>query len=49
MSPKSAAKEKLRLKNLNFTYPSMKKTLGPFSLEVEGGTFNASETIVMLG
>ena len=49
LSPKSAAKEKLRLKNLNYTYPSMTKTLGPFHLEVEGGTFNASETIVMLG
>ena len=27
----------------------MTKTLGPFHLEIEGGAFNASETIVMLG
>jgi len=42
-------KERERLKNLLTTYPSMKKTLGKFSLEIEQGTFNASETIVMLG
>ena len=38
-----------RLKALNYHYPTMEKTLGPFHLAVEGGTFNASETIVMLG
>jgi ATP-binding cassette subfamily E protein 1 len=27
----------------------MTKTLGPFSLKVEPGTFSPSETIVMLG
>ena len=49
LSPKSRAKEKARLKSLNFAYPAMTKTLGPFHLTVESGTFNASETIVMLG
>ena len=49
MSPKSKAKEKSRLKNLNYEYPTMEKTLGTFHLKVEGGCFNASETIVMLG
>lgn len=49
LSPKSAAKEKERLKALIYAYPSMSKTLGPFHLEIEGGSFNASETIVMLG
>lgn len=32
LSPKSAAKERERLKNLNYAYPNMSKTLGPFSL-----------------
>ena len=49
LSPKSRKKEMDRLKALNYHYPSMEKTLGPFHLAVEGGTFNASETIVMLG
>ena len=49
MSPKSRAKEKARLKSLNYSYPSMEISLGPFHLAVEGGSFNASETIVMLG
>ena len=49
LSPKSKAKELEKLKALNYSYPSMTKTLGPFSLSVEGGSFNASEIIVMLG
>ena len=49
LSPKSRKKEMDRLKALNYHYPTMEKTLGPFHLAVEGGTFNASETIVMLG
>ena len=49
MSPKSRKKELDRLKNLNYSYPTMEKTLGPFHLSIEGGAFNASETIVMLG
>ena len=49
LSPKSKAKEQERLKALNYSYPTMTKTLGPFSLTVEGGAFNASEIIVMLG
>jgi len=49
MSPKSRAKEKARLKSLNYAYPSMEINLGPFHLSIEGGAFNASETIVMLG
>lgn len=36
-------------KRSNFTYPKMTKTLGPFKLSVEGGTFSKSETMVMLG
>ncbi|KAJ3024019.1 Fe-S cluster-binding ribosome biosynthesis protein [Thoreauomyces humboldtii] len=32
-----------------FAYPSMKKVLGDFSLEVEGGQFTDSEILVMLG
>lgn len=49
MSPKSKAKELERLKNLNYSYPSMTKTLKSFELTVQGGAFNASEIIVMLG
>lgn len=49
LSPKSRKKEEERLKSMIYSYPSMSKTLGPFHLEIEGGTFNASETIVMLG
>lgn len=37
--------EKMRM----YKYPSMKKTLGDFSLEVEEGDFTDSEIIVMLG
>lgn len=36
-------------KRADFSYPLMTKTLGPFSLKVEPGTFSPSETIVMLG
>lgn len=43
------AKERERLKKILTTYPAMSKTLGPFKLTIESGTFNASETIVMLG
>lgn len=32
-----------------FHYPTMTKTLGPFKLSVEGGTFKPSEVIMMLG
>lgn len=32
-----------------YKYPSLKKTLGPFSLEVEGGQFRPSECMMMLG
>ena len=42
-------KEKERLKNLNYTYPTMTKTLGEFKLNVEEGVFNASQIVVMLG
>ncbi|KAJ3054446.1 Fe-S cluster-binding ribosome biosynthesis protein [Rhizophlyctis rosea] len=37
--------EKMR----RFRYPSMKKTLGDFSLEIQGGQFTDSEILVMLG
>ena len=43
------AKERERLKKILTTYPAMTKTLGPFHLQVESGTFSKSETIVMLG
>lgn len=43
------AKERERLKSILTTYPTMTKTMGPFSLTIESGTFNASECIVMLG
>lgn len=36
-------------KKLNYSYPAMTKTLGPFSCTIEEGIFSASETIVMLG
>lgn len=40
--------EKIK-KKLNFNYPAMVKTLGPFKLTVNSGSFARSETIVMLG
>jgi len=40
--------EKIK-KKLNYNYPNMTKTLGPFKLSVAGGSFAPSETIVMLG
>ena len=49
LSAEEKKKELERLRNMNYSYPSMTKTLGPFSLSVEGGSFNASEIIVMLG
>lgn len=36
-------------KRKNFVYPAMTKTLGPFKLSVQPGSFSPSETIVMLG
>ncbi|TPX40468.1 hypothetical protein SeMB42_g05986 [Synchytrium endobioticum] len=36
-------------KNRRYNYPAMNKTLGDFSLEVDGGQFTDSEIIVMLG
>jgi ATP-binding cassette subfamily E protein 1 len=33
----------------NYTYPSMKKCLGDFELNVQGGSFTDSEIIVLLG
>jgi len=42
-------KEKERLKNLNYTYPTMTKTLGEFKINIEEGVFNASQIVVMLG
>jgi ATP-binding cassette subfamily E protein 1 len=49
MSESEKKKEKERLAQLNYAYPAMSKTLGPFHLEIDAGAFNASETIVMLG
>ena len=36
-------------KSASYTYPTMAKKLGPFELNIEGGTFTNSEIIVMLG
>jgi ATP-binding cassette subfamily E protein 1 len=36
-------------KRAHWKYPKMEKTLGPFHLTVEEGTFGGSETVVMLG
>ena len=41
--------EKERLKKLNYNYPDMVKTLGDFKINIQGGMFNASEIVVMLG
>lgn len=46
---KEETKEDIIRKKMMYNYPHMKKTLGPFSLSVEPGSFSASETIVMLG
>ncbi len=43
------AKEKERLRNLNYSYPSMVKTLGDFKINIEHGSFNACQIVVMLG
>lgn len=43
------AKEKERIKNLNYHYPAMVKTLGGFKISITEGVFNASEIVVMLG
>lgn len=43
-SKEEAAKRKMR-----FNYPCMAKSLGPFKMKVESGSFGASECIVMLG
>lgn len=32
-----------------YQYPSLKKTLGAFSIEVEGGQFKQSEIMMLLG
>jgi len=33
----------------SYQYPSMQKTLGPFSIKVEGGTFKPGEIVMLLG
>ena len=32
-----------------YSYPALKKTLGPFSIQVEGGNFKQSEIMMLLG
>lgn len=32
-----------------YQYPSLKKTLGAFSIEIKGGQFKPSETLMLLG
>lgn len=32
-----------------YKYPSMTKSFGPFTLEIEGGAFKPSEIMMMLG
>ncbi|KAI8906536.1 P-loop containing nucleoside triphosphate hydrolase protein, partial [Powellomyces hirtus] len=41
----NAKEDKMR----RFAYPSMRKNLGDFNLEIEGGQFTDSEILVMLG
>ena len=36
-------------KTAHYNYPNMTKTLGEFSIEVQAGSFNNSEIVVMLG
>jgi ATP-binding cassette subfamily E protein 1 len=36
-------------KHCNYSYPDMKKTMGPFSLAIKAGNFTDSEIIVLLG
>ena len=43
------AEEMSSEKVCRYKYPDMKKSLGDFSLAVEGGTFTDSEIVVMLG
>ena len=33
----------------SYQYPSMQKTLGPFSIKVEGGSFKPGEIVMLLG
>lgn len=49
MTEEEKAKHEALKKRANFEYPQMEKTLGPFHLKVEAGSFSPSETIVMLG
>jgi len=44
---KRIAEEKKKL--ATYMYPELTKTLGPFKLTIQPGTFNPAETIVMLG
>jgi ATP-binding cassette subfamily E protein 1 len=37
------------MKRGTYRYPNIKKTLGPFSLDIESGIFQSSEILVMLG
>jgi len=46
---KEETKEEKARRKLHHIYPDMTKSLGPFKLQVQSGTFRASETIVMLG
>ena len=46
---KAATDEKQLSKPTNYKYPSMTKTMGPFSIQVNGGQFQQGEIIVMLG
>ncbi|KAK2715994.1 hypothetical protein QYM36_010528 [Artemia franciscana] len=44
----TATEEEIKLMR-HFEYPNMKKTLGEFALQVEGGEFTDAEIIVLLG
>jgi ATP-binding cassette subfamily E protein 1 len=48
-SKKKPGDDKQAKKIVEFTYPTMVKTLGPFKLTVNGGRFAPSECLVMLG
>jgi ATP-binding cassette subfamily E protein 1 len=49
LSAEDRRKAEALRKRADYSYPVMTKTLGPFKLEVQKGTFATAETIVMLG
>lgn len=44
----SASEEEVKRMN-RYEYPSMKKSMGGFKMEIKGGQFTDSEIVVLLG